>query len=83
MAYGRDGITWEASQGWPVRMRPGVEDLTQAQLQGIFVNCTITNWNQVGGTAGAIKIYTILPQYGTRKAFDTFARRSAAPAARR
>ncbi|MDX6547699.1 MAG: superfamily domain [Gaiellales bacterium] len=38
--------------------------LTQTQLQGIFVNCTITNWNQVGGANAAIKIYSILPQYG-------------------
>ena len=44
----------------------------EAQLQGIFVNCTITNWNQVGGNNAPIKIYTVLPQYGTRKAWDTF-----------
>ncbi len=46
--------------------------LTQAQLQGIFVNCTITNWNQVGGNNAPIKIFTVLPQYGTRKAWDLF-----------
>ena len=28
--------------------------------------------DQVGGANKAIKLYTILPQYGTRKAFDTF-----------
>lgn len=72
VAYGRDGITWESFPGVAGSHAAGVKNLTQAQLQGIFVNCTITNWNQVGGTAGAIKIYTILPQYGTRKAFDTF-----------
>ena len=35
--------------------------LSQAQLQGIFVNCSITNWNQVGGNNAPIKIYTVLP----------------------
>lgn len=72
VAYARDGITWESFPGASGSHAVGVTNLTQAQLQGIFVNCTITNWNQVGGTNGAIKIYTILPQYGTRKAFDTF-----------
>ena len=52
--------------------RPGC-CLTQAQLQGIYVNCTITNWDQVGGSGmSPIVAYSILPQYGTRKAFDTF-----------
>ena len=54
--------------------------LTTAQLQGIFVNCTITNWNQVGGANAPIKIYTILPQYGTSK-FWYLSLAEAAPAA--
>lgn len=72
VAYARDGITWESFPGVSGSHAVGVKNLTQAQLQGIFVNCTITNWSQVGGTSGAIKIYTILSQYGTRKSFDTF-----------
>ncbi|MBO0836880.1 MAG: substrate-binding domain-containing protein [Actinobacteria bacterium] len=46
--------------------------LTQAQLQGIFVNCTITNWDQVGGNNVPITIYTAQPGSGTRAQFDTF-----------
>ncbi|MGN6377607.1 MAG: substrate-binding domain-containing protein, partial [Gaiellales bacterium] len=72
VAYARDGVTWEHFPGVTGSHSAGVTNLTQAQLQGIFVNCTITNWSQVGGTSGAIKVYTILPQYGTRKAWDTF-----------
>jgi ABC-type phosphate transport system substrate-binding protein len=84
VAYARDGITWEA---FPKATGAGTKTfkntsgacagstglcLTQAQLQGIYVNCTITNWNQVGGGNVPIVRYSILPQYGTRKAFDTF-----------
>jgi hypothetical protein len=47
--------------------------LTQAQLQGIFVNCSITNWNQVGGTKSVpIVPYVPLPAFGTRSKWDTF-----------
>jgi hypothetical protein len=46
--------------------------LTQNQLKGIFVSCTITNWNQVGGANAPIEIYVPLPQFGTRSAWDGF-----------
>jgi ABC-type phosphate transport system substrate-binding protein len=72
VAYARDGVTWEHFPGVTGSKSANVTNLTQAQLQGIFVTCTITNWSQVGGTSGAIKVYTILPQFGTRKAWDTF-----------
>ncbi len=84
VAYGRDGITWEAfskisgsgtatfsNSSGACAGSTGL-CLTQAQLQGIYVNCTITNWSQVGGNNVPIVRYTILPQFGTRKAFDTF-----------
>jgi ABC-type phosphate transport system substrate-binding protein len=84
VAYARDGITWEAFPGVAGSAVANMHNtsgacagstglcLTQAQLQGIYVNCTITNWNQVGGANQKIIIYSILPQFGTRKAFDTF-----------
>ena len=49
--------------------------LTQAQLQGIFVNCSITDWDQVDGNPNVsvpISIYTDQPASGTRKTFDKF-----------
>lgn len=72
VAYARDGVTWESFPNATGSAAAGVTNLTQAQLQGIFVSCTITNWKQVGGASAPIKVYTILPQYGTRKAWDTF-----------
>jgi phosphate transport system substrate-binding protein len=72
LAYARDGITWETFPNVAGSATTGVHNLTTAQLQGIFVNCTITNWNQVGGSNAPIQIYTILGIYGTRKAFDGF-----------
>ena len=40
-------------------------NLTLAQLQGIY-NCTFTNWNQVGGSSGAIERYWPQAGSGTR-----------------
>jgi phosphate transport system substrate-binding protein len=83
VAFARDAVTWEAFPGVTGSAVASMHNtsgacngvsglcLTTAQLQGIFVNCTITNWSQVGGANQAIKIYTILPQYGTRKFWDT------------
>jgi hypothetical protein len=84
VAFARDGVTWEAFPGLAGSATASMNNqsgacagssgycLTQAQLKNIFVNCTITNWNQVGGASHAIVIYTIKPQFGTRKAWDTF-----------
>jgi phosphate transport system substrate-binding protein len=84
VAFARDGVTWEAFPGVKNSATAHMNNqagacsgssgfcLTQQQLQGIYVNCTITNWNQVGGTNHAIVLYTIKPQFGTRKAWDTF-----------
>jgi hypothetical protein len=46
--------------------------LTQTQVKGIYANCTITNWNQVGGNAATIQIYTPQAGSGTRSQFETF-----------
>jgi hypothetical protein len=79
VAFARDAVTWEAFPGVTGSAVANMHNtsgacngvtglcLTTAQLQGIFVNCTITNWDQVGGANAAIKVYTILPQYGTSK----------------
>jgi ABC-type phosphate transport system substrate-binding protein len=56
-AFGVDGVSWATHPS-----SPAPTNLTLAQLQGIF-NCTFTNWNQVGGTAGQIQRY--FPQSGS------------------
>jgi hypothetical protein len=83
VAYARDAVTFEAFPGVAGSAAANLNNnsgacngvnglcLTTAQLQGIFVNCTITNWNQIGGANAPIKIYTILPQYGTSKFWYT------------
>jgi hypothetical protein len=40
-------------------------NLTQAKLEHIFVDCTYKDWSKVGGTAGAINVYTIQANSGT------------------
>jgi ABC-type phosphate transport system substrate-binding protein len=78
VAFARDAVTFEvfpnltgsalASQHNTSGLCNGkpAPCLTQAQLTGIY-NCTITNWNQVGGANATINLYTVLPQYGTSK----------------
>jgi len=92
VAFARDAVTWEAFPGLTGSAVASLHNtsgacsgvaglcLTTAQLQGIFVNCTITNWNQVGGANAPINIYTVLPQYGTSK-FCTSRWAAAAPPA--
>jgi ABC-type phosphate transport system substrate-binding protein len=86
VAYARDGISWEAfdtntsgvhlqnNQAGTCAGSGGLTQfcLSQSDLQGIFVTCTITNWNQVGGQTVAISIYTPQSGSGTRKTFDAF-----------
>ncbi|MBV8528591.1 MAG: substrate-binding domain-containing protein [Candidatus Dormibacteraeota bacterium] len=81
VAYARDAISWEAwtnagdgAQGMNNTSAPcaGGICLTQAQLKGIYVSCTITNWNQVGGNNVPISIYTEQPGSGTRSTFEGF-----------
>ena len=75
VAYARDGVTWESWPNVSGAGSHGVTSLTLTQLYDIYVACKgpngITNWNQVGGANVPIVPYTILPQYGTRKFFDT------------
>ena len=81
VAYARDAISWEAFNiaGSGVNTQNNLSApcaggicLTQAQLKAIYVGCTITNWNQVGGPNLTISIYTAQSGSGTRKTWDTF-----------
>ena len=88
VAYARDGISWEAfDDGTTASGIHGMNNqadtcagsggltqfcLSQAQLQGIFITCTITNWSQVGGQNVPISIYTPQAGSGTRLTWDTF-----------
>jgi ABC-type phosphate transport system substrate-binding protein len=61
VAFARDAITW-ATRTAAKGGSDAPKSLTPKQLQGIF-SCKTTNWSQVGGKPGAIKVY--LPQAGS------------------
>jgi ABC-type phosphate transport system substrate-binding protein len=60
LPYAKDQLRWMKNSGVT-----GVTSLTDAQLTGIY-NCTITNWNQVGGPNLAIVPLIPQPNSGTR-----------------
>ncbi len=70
VAFARDGIIPVNFRELPNSPAKGVENLTRAQLRGIFVDCTITNWKQVGGESAPIIVYTAQEGSGTRATFD-------------
>lgn len=70
VAFARDGIVPVNFRELPNSPAAGVSSLTQAQLRGIFVTCTITNWRQVGGSNAPIIVYTAQAGSGTRATFD-------------
>jgi ABC-type phosphate transport system substrate-binding protein len=51
-ALARDAVTWVS-----IGNSYAPKSLTLAQLKGIF-ECSITDWSQVGGQAGAIHVFT-------------------------
>ncbi len=68
VGYATDGVTWECfpTNGHGTNLPcHGVTSLTQQALKDIFVNCTVTTWNnlEVGGGAGPMKVY--VPQAGS------------------
>jgi ABC-type phosphate transport system substrate-binding protein len=71
IAFARDALTW-VRWDTPTGASDPVANLTQAQLNDIFADCTITNWNQVGGGNGAIQIWTAVPASGSRDVWDGF-----------
>lgn len=75
IAFARDGIvpvTFGDLEDPEAADAPsvGVENLTIEQLRGIFVDCTITNFNQIGGNNGQIRPFAIQAGSGTRATFD-------------
>jgi ABC-type phosphate transport system substrate-binding protein len=84
VAYARDGISIEANDdgtaGSGINAMNNPDPLcaglgfclTQAQIQGVYKNCTITNWSQVGGRNLTMQIYTPQSGSGTRSQFETF-----------
>lgn len=86
VAYALDAISWEAwniagsginngGAGQNNTSAPCAAHticLTQTQLKAIYVSCTITNWNQVGGANLPIITYTEQAGSGTRSTFETF-----------
>lgn len=58
-AFGLDAV------GWSTASTLAPANLTKAQLISIY-NCTVTNWNQVGGSAGPIQRYWPQAGSGTR-----------------
>ncbi|MGH3371999.1 MAG: substrate-binding domain-containing protein [Nocardioidaceae bacterium] len=69
VAYAKDGITWV---NWAGGGGSGLTNLTKTQLQNIFINCSATNWNQVGGPNAPIIVYTAQNGSGTRSSWDFF-----------
>jgi ABC-type phosphate transport system substrate-binding protein len=60
--FAKDAVTWSTRDTKGGTNAPA--SLTQAQLQKIFT-CKTTNWNQVGGKSGKIKVYLPQPGSGT------------------
>jgi ABC-type phosphate transport system substrate-binding protein len=63
VALAKDAVTWAANG---TTNAPAT--LTTAQLHDIY-NCTVTNWNQVGGQAGTINAQLPQTSSGTRAFF--------------
>jgi ABC-type phosphate transport system substrate-binding protein len=70
VAFAKDAITW-ATRSAAFGGSNAPKSLTLAQLQGIFT-CATTNWSQVGGKAGAIKVYLPQPGSGTLATWEKF-----------
>jgi ABC-type phosphate transport system substrate-binding protein len=72
IAFARDAVSfthWDTGTGGGA----AVTNLTQAQMNDIWVDCTITDWGAVGGQAGdPINVYTAIAGSGTRSFFDGF-----------
>jgi ABC-type phosphate transport system substrate-binding protein len=66
VAFAKDAITWASKAG-----SNAPASLTKAQLVNIFT-CKTTNWKQVGGKSGAIKVYLPQPGSGTLSTWEKF-----------
>jgi hypothetical protein len=63
----RDGLAWEC-----FGTCHGVTNLTKVQLQGIYGNCSINNWDQVGGSDAPIVVYGVVPGAGVKSNFNSY-----------
>lgn len=68
VAFAQEAVTWVVSAA----NAHGVTDLSQSQLVDIFVNCTLTTWEQLGGTPGPIHVWGIQNGSGTNDSWDAF-----------
>jgi ABC-type phosphate transport system substrate-binding protein len=69
VAFAKDALTWV----WFTGQAPApTTNLTQSQLNDIFVDCTINNWSQIGGENQPIVVWTAIPGSGSRSSWDTF-----------
>lgn len=71
VAFAKDALSWVH---WIDGIGGGsaVTDLTVQNLKDIFVNCTVTNWNQVGGGTAPIVVWSIQSASGSRAVWDGF-----------
>lgn len=69
VAFAKDALTWAY---WTGQAPAPATDLTQAQLNDIFVDCTINNWSQIGGENQPIEVWTAISASGSRATWDTF-----------
>jgi len=80
VGYARDGVSWECfpgtagagCRGTGTAIKPKVKTLTTSQLKNIFVGCTATNWNQVGGSNSPITVYVPQANSGTGVTWASF-----------
>jgi ABC-type phosphate transport system substrate-binding protein len=72
VGFARDGISWECFPNTTLypgngcaTLKAGTNSLTTMQLKNIFVNCTVTNWSQVGGSSVPMDVYVPQANSGT------------------
>jgi ABC-type phosphate transport system substrate-binding protein len=73
VAYAEDGVAWfhYTSVAKKTTASNGVASLTQGQLEDIW-DGTDTNWDQVGGTAAPIVVFSAQEGSGTQSTWKTF-----------
>jgi ABC-type phosphate transport system substrate-binding protein len=67
VSFARDGLAWEC-----FGTCHNVTNLTKTQLQGIYGDCSIHNWNQVGGTNAPIVVYSVNPGAGVKSNWNSY-----------
>jgi ABC-type phosphate transport system substrate-binding protein len=72
VGYARDGLSWESFPNEANAPSAGVNSLHVSDLKNIFVNCTFSNWSDVGGTNGPIVVWSDQAGSGTRSTWDGF-----------